>query len=213
MSETNFIDEIMGFNPQDLTVFNEPVSNNQNVNIYKTNPKLSKSEDGKYRSVVRIIYNPFDVKRSVVPQATYAMTDFNGFFMVKSMLGVLRHVQSGSQVRHDRVRPGRQDRARRIENAPSHHAPLRQGPGKHPGALRPQAPADAAAPHESQGHRAVPMGAHHLGRGLRHHRKRVQPRQGRRRPGCRDVLLRRPQGATPAYPARRNAVRQLHIRT
>lgn len=85
--ETNFIDEIMGFNPQDLTVFNEPVSNNQNVNIYKTNPKLSKSEDGKYRSVVRIIYNPFDVKRSVVPQATYAMTDFNGFFMVKSMLG------------------------------------------------------------------------------------------------------------------------------
>lgn len=86
MNETNFIDEIMGFNPQDLTVFNEPVSNNQNTNIYKTNPKLSKSEDGKYRSVVRVIYNPFDFKRSVVSQATYAMTDFNGFFMVKSML-------------------------------------------------------------------------------------------------------------------------------
>ena len=86
MNETNFIDEIMGFNPQDLTVFNEPVSNNQNTNIYKTNPKLSKSEDGKYRSVVRVIYNPFDFKRSIVSQATYAMTDFNGFFMVKSML-------------------------------------------------------------------------------------------------------------------------------
>lgn len=85
--QANFIDEIMGFNPQDLTVFNEPVSSNQNPNIYKTNPKLSKSEDGKYRSVVRVIYNPFEVKRSIVSQATYAMNDFNGFFMVKSMLG------------------------------------------------------------------------------------------------------------------------------
>lgn len=83
---TDFIDEIMGFDPQNLDVFNEPVSSNQNVNIYKTNPKMSKSEDGKYRSTVRVIYNPFDVKRSIVSQATYAMTDFNGFFMVKSML-------------------------------------------------------------------------------------------------------------------------------
>lgn len=87
MENTNFIDEIMGFNPQDLSVFNEPTSSNQDSNVYKTNPKLSKADDGKYRSVVRIIYNASDVKRSIVPKTTYAMNDFDGFFMVKSMLG------------------------------------------------------------------------------------------------------------------------------
>lgn len=83
---TDFIDEIMGFNPQDLSAFNEPVANNYDQNVYKTNPKDSKSEDGHYRSKLRVIYNPFDVKQSIVPQATYAMSDQDGFFMVKSKL-------------------------------------------------------------------------------------------------------------------------------
>lgn len=83
---TDFIDEIMGFNPQDLSAFNEPVEKNYDVNIYKTNPKDSKSEDGHYRSKLRVIYNPFDVKNSIVPQATYAMYDQEGFFMVRSKL-------------------------------------------------------------------------------------------------------------------------------
>lgn len=80
------IDDLMGFNPQDLSAFNETVTNNYDQNIYKTNPKDSKSEDGHYRSKLRVIYNPFDVKRSIVQQATYAMNDDNGFFMVKSKL-------------------------------------------------------------------------------------------------------------------------------
>ena len=84
---TDFIDEIMGFNPQDLSAFNEPAANNYDQNIYKTNPKDSKSEDGHYRSKLRVIYNPFNVKRSIVQQATYAMSDENGFFLVKSKLG------------------------------------------------------------------------------------------------------------------------------
>ena len=83
---TDFIDEIMGFNPQDLSAFNEPAANNYDQNIYKTNPKDSKSEDGHYRSKLRVIYNPFDVKQSIVKQTTYAMNDADGFFMVKSKL-------------------------------------------------------------------------------------------------------------------------------
>ncbi len=86
MNETSFIDDIMGFNPQDLTVFNEPVSHNQNNNIYKTNPKLSKTPWDNYVSKVRIVYNPFNISRSIVPQTSYAMNDFDGFFMVKSSL-------------------------------------------------------------------------------------------------------------------------------
>ena len=84
---SDFIDEIMGFNPNALEVFQEKSSTNYNENIYKTNPKDSKSEDGHYRSKLRIIYNPFDVKKSIVQQAVYAMYDQDGFFMVKSKLG------------------------------------------------------------------------------------------------------------------------------
>ena len=83
---TDFIDEIMGFNPQDLSAFNEAPATNYDQNVYKTNPKDSKSEDGHYRSKLRIIYNPFDVKQSIVAQANYAMYDQDGFFMVKSKL-------------------------------------------------------------------------------------------------------------------------------
>ena len=80
------IDELMGFNPQDLSAFNEAPATNYEQNVYKTNPKDSKSESGNYFSKLRVIYNPFDVKQSIVPQATYAMYDQEGFFMVKSKL-------------------------------------------------------------------------------------------------------------------------------
>ena len=85
MTET--IDSLMGFDPQNLEVFQEKPKQSQNAHVYRTNPKLSKSEDGHYRSKLRVIYNPYNVKNSIVPQATYAMTDTDGFFMVKSMLG------------------------------------------------------------------------------------------------------------------------------
>ena len=50
---TDFIDDIMGFDPQDLNVFNEPVKVNYDQNVYKTNPANSKSEDGRYRSKIK----------------------------------------------------------------------------------------------------------------------------------------------------------------
>ena len=83
---TNFIDDVMGFNPADLSVFNVAETTDFNQNIYKTNPKDSKAEDGHYRSKLRVIYNPFDVKQSIVKQISYAMNDAEGFFMVKSKL-------------------------------------------------------------------------------------------------------------------------------
>lgn len=83
---TDFIDDVMGFNPTDLNVFNAPEAQEFNKNMYKTNPKDSKAEDGHYRSKIRILYNPLDIKQSVVKQTTYAMNDSDGFFMVKSKL-------------------------------------------------------------------------------------------------------------------------------
>lgn len=83
---TDFIDDVMGFNPTDLNVFNAPEATDFNQNVYKTNPKDSKAEDGHYRSKLRVLYNPFDIKQSIVKQITYAMNDADGFFMVKSKL-------------------------------------------------------------------------------------------------------------------------------
>lgn len=83
---TDFIDDVMGFNPNDLTIFNATEATSTNNTVYRTNPKDSKAEDGHYRSKLRVIYNPNDIKQSIVKQATYAMNDADGFFMVKSAL-------------------------------------------------------------------------------------------------------------------------------
>lgn len=85
-----FIDELMGFDPTQVAAFNEPEQkSNQNQNLYKTNPlKVDKSvaPDGHYHAKVRIIYNPYDMKMSIVNNAHYAMNDADGFFMVDSRL-------------------------------------------------------------------------------------------------------------------------------
>lgn len=83
---TDFINELMSFNPHDLSAFNTPTQNSYDQNIYKTNPKDSKSDSGHYLSKIRVIYNPFDIKQSIIPQTTYALNDADGFFMVRSAL-------------------------------------------------------------------------------------------------------------------------------
>lgn len=85
----SYIDDIMGFNPSDLSAFNEVVNqNNYEQNVYKTNPvKLSKAEDGHYRAKIKIIYNPFDIKKSIVKQTTYFLQDSEGSILVRSKLG------------------------------------------------------------------------------------------------------------------------------
>lgn len=84
---TDFIDDLMGYNPQDLDIFQDQPSAGYDANVYKTNPKNSTSKDGHYHSKIRVLYNPFNTRKSIVHQATYAMKDANGFFMVKSKLG------------------------------------------------------------------------------------------------------------------------------
>ena len=42
---TDFIDDVMGFNPNDLTIFNAPEATSTNNTVYRTNPKDSKAED------------------------------------------------------------------------------------------------------------------------------------------------------------------------
>lgn len=83
-------DDILGFEPQQLTVFNEPEKKASAGDplIYKPAPEKSKSEDGIYRSVIKIIYNPFDLRTSVLEQQSYSMQDADGYFSAVSSLTV-----------------------------------------------------------------------------------------------------------------------------
>ena len=62
------LDQMMGFDPSNLSVFNEApeTSGASDPNIYNTNPvKFSQSDDGHYHASIRIIYNPFNLKNSI----------------------------------------------------------------------------------------------------------------------------------------------------
>lgn len=78
--------DILGFNPQDLFNREETPHASGNQNIYKPRPADSKTEDGIYHSTIKIIYNPFDVKNSILEQQSYAMQDKDGWFSVVSKL-------------------------------------------------------------------------------------------------------------------------------
>lgn len=82
--------DILGFDPSQLNVFatNDQNQSNVNHNLYVTRPAESKSEDGVYRSKIKIIYSPQNVKNSVVEEQSYAMQDENGFFSAKTSLMV-----------------------------------------------------------------------------------------------------------------------------
>lgn len=83
----DFIDDIMGFSPDSLDAFHEPEQRSFDTNVYKTNPKDTKSESGNYLSKVRVIYNPFNPKDSIVHQATYFLKSADGSMLVRSRLG------------------------------------------------------------------------------------------------------------------------------
>ena len=78
--------DILGFNPQDLFNREETPHTSGNQNIYKPRPADSKTDDGIYHSTIKIIYNPFDVKNSILEQQSYAMQDKDGWFTVVSKL-------------------------------------------------------------------------------------------------------------------------------
>lgn len=81
------MEDILGFDPSQLSVFNqEAPKSSGNPNIYKPSPALSKSEDGHYRSTIKIILNPFDLKNSILEQQSYGLQDADGWFTVVSSL-------------------------------------------------------------------------------------------------------------------------------
>lgn len=82
--------EILGFDPTQLSVYNqeETPKSNFNSNIYKPKPSETKSEDGHYYATIKVIYNPFDLKHSVLEQQSYGLQDANGWFTVISSLTV-----------------------------------------------------------------------------------------------------------------------------
>jgi len=82
--------DILGFDPSQLNVFaqNDQTSSNVNHNLYVARPAESKSEDGVYRSKIKIIYNPRNLKQSIVEVQSYAMQDENGFFSANTSLMV-----------------------------------------------------------------------------------------------------------------------------
>jgi len=80
--------EILGFDPTQLDVLNpneEPKSAG-NPLIYKTRPAASKSEDGRYRCTIKVVYNPFNLRQSVLEQQSYGLQDKEGWFTVISSL-------------------------------------------------------------------------------------------------------------------------------
>lgn len=88
-AENDFLNEVMGFDTNNLSIFDEAPKAEGNPRIYKTNPvKLSKSEDGHYHAKIRILYNPFNIRESVVKRVTYSMRDSEGFFQADSKLSL-----------------------------------------------------------------------------------------------------------------------------
>lgn len=84
---SDFISDLMGFDPSDLSVF-KPQVRSTDPNIYKPNPKDSKDEDGSYRARLKIIYNPLSPQDSIVNQATYWLSSADGSRSVKSSLSI-----------------------------------------------------------------------------------------------------------------------------
>jgi hypothetical protein len=80
--------DILGFDPSQLSVFatTEQKTKGGNPLIYRTRPIDSKDEDGIYRSTIKLIYSPQDMKHSFLELQTYAMQDTNGWFTVTSSL-------------------------------------------------------------------------------------------------------------------------------
>jgi len=82
--------EILGFDPTQLSVYNQEENTPKqfNSNLYKTKPAESKSDDGIYRATIKVIYNPFNLRQSVLEQQSYGLQDADGWFTVVSSLTV-----------------------------------------------------------------------------------------------------------------------------
>lgn len=81
--------DILGFDPSQLSVFSTNENGGAsavNRNLYITRPSESKSKDGVYRSKIKVIYSPQNLKNSIVEVQSYAMQDENGYFSAPTSL-------------------------------------------------------------------------------------------------------------------------------
>ena len=85
---STFENDFLGFDPSQIDALgqNGETPKASNPLIYKTRPADSKSEDGKYHCVIKIIYNPFNPHQSLIEQQSYSLEDKNGWFGVVSKL-------------------------------------------------------------------------------------------------------------------------------
>lgn len=77
---------ILNFKASDFIVNHSQEKSSSLDNIYKCNPKLSKAEDGHYRAMIKVVYNPHNLAQSIVERQVYSMSDENGWFSVVSSL-------------------------------------------------------------------------------------------------------------------------------
>lgn len=84
----NYENDILGFDPTQLSVFDEKPAQGSTGNplVYHTRPAESKSEDHVYRSTIKVIYSPQDMKHSIIEQQAYAIHDNDGWLTVVSSL-------------------------------------------------------------------------------------------------------------------------------
>lgn len=79
--------DILSFDASQLSINNQPVAKSAgNPNLYRPRPADAKSEDGIYRATIKVIWNPYDLRRSVLEQQSYALQDAAGYFNVVSSL-------------------------------------------------------------------------------------------------------------------------------
>lgn len=79
--------DILSFDASQLTINNQPAAKSAgNPNLYRPRPADTKSEDGVYRATIKVIWNPFDLRRSVLEQQSYSIQDSKGFLNVVSSL-------------------------------------------------------------------------------------------------------------------------------
>ena len=85
---STFENDFLGFDPSQIDALgqNGETQKVSNPLIYKTRPADSKSEDGKYHCVIKIIYNPFNPHQSLIEQQSYSLEDKDGWFGVVSKL-------------------------------------------------------------------------------------------------------------------------------
>lgn len=86
--------DVLGFDPQDLFKNDAENASTNNTNytnnlVYRMRPADVKEEIDKnhiYRATIKVVYNPFDRKKSFLDQQTYGLNDTKGFFSVISSL-------------------------------------------------------------------------------------------------------------------------------